>query len=90
MTAMLRRLGRTRPSTVSAAASAIGRTQTAHSNHTIEISLAHVVGNEVERAYRRTDMFNKRRQLMEAWGKFTTAPRSRTADNVTAIRAVPS
>jgi integrase len=44
--------------------------QTAHSAHTIEISLAHRVGNETERAYRRTDMIAKRRQLMESWSKF--------------------
>ena len=92
MTAMLRRLGRSE--TVHGFRSSFSdwaHAETAHSNHTIEISLAHVVGNEVERAYRRTDMFNKRRQLMEQWGKFVTAsPRSRTADNVTAIRAVPS
>src|SRR6516165_8829748 len=48
--------------------------QTAHSAHTIEISLAHNVGSEVERAYRRTDMVAKRRQLMEAWAKYCTSP----------------
>jgi integrase len=48
--------------------------QTAHSAHTIEISLAHNVGTEVERAYRRTDMINKRRQLMEAWSRYCTSP----------------
>jgi integrase len=48
--------------------------QTAHSAHTIEISLAHNVGTEVERAYRRTDMINKRRQLMEAWSRFCMSP----------------
>jgi integrase len=64
---------------------------TAHSNHTIEISLAHTVGNEAERAYRRGDMFNKRRQLMEAWGRYvTTAPRRATANNVTPIRSEAS
>jgi integrase len=47
---------------------------TAHSNHTIEISLAHNVGTEVERAYRRTDMLAKRRQLMEQWSKFCLSP----------------
>jgi integrase len=48
--------------------------QRAHSAHTIEISLAHNVGTEVERAYRRTDMIAKRRQLMEAWAKFCLMP----------------
>jgi integrase len=48
--------------------------QTAHSNHTIELSLAHAVGSEVERAYRRSDMAQKRRRLLEDWAKFCTSP----------------
>lgn len=32
-----------------------------------EIALAHQVGNAVERAYRRSDMMDRRRSLMEAW-----------------------
>lgn len=35
-----------------------------------EIALAHVVGSEVERAYRRTDMVERRRAMMEAWSAF--------------------
>lgn len=35
-----------------------------------EISLAHVVGSEVERAYRRSDMLERRRALMASWGGF--------------------
>lgn len=35
-----------------------------------ELSLAHAVGSDVERAYRRTDLFDKRRRLMEEWAKF--------------------
>jgi integrase len=35
-----------------------------------EIALAHTVGSEVERAYRRGDMVEKRRAMMEAWGHF--------------------
>jgi len=35
-----------------------------------EISLAHSVGSEVERAYRRGDMVEKRRAMMAAWGRF--------------------
>src|SRR5262249_46444527 len=40
---------------------------TSYSNHVIEQALAHAVGNAVERAYRRGDMFEKRRRLMSAW-----------------------
>jgi integrase len=35
-----------------------------------EAALAHVVGNAVERAYRRGDALEKRRQLMKAWARF--------------------
>ncbi len=35
-----------------------------------EMCLAHEVGNAVERAYRRTDLFDKRRDLMDQWGRF--------------------
>jgi integrase len=38
-----------------------------------EAALAHVVGDKVEAAYRRGDFFEKRRRLMEAWGKFATS-----------------
>jgi integrase len=48
--------------------------RTAHTAHTIEISLAHNVGSEVERAYRRTDMIAKRRPLMEQWAKYCMSP----------------
>jgi len=36
--------------------------------------LAHNVGTEVERAYRRGDMFEKRRKLMEQWVAFCMSP----------------
>jgi integrase len=35
-----------------------------------EIALAHTVGSTVERAYRRGDMIEKRRQMMAAWARF--------------------
>jgi hypothetical protein len=37
-----------------------------------EISLAHSVGSEVERAYRRGDQMEKRRIMMADWGQFIT------------------
>jgi integrase len=40
-----------------------------------EMALAHTVGDKVEAAYRRGDLFQKRRQLMEAWSKFCETPR---------------
>jgi integrase len=35
-----------------------------------EAALAHTVGDSAERAYRRGDALQKRRELMEAWGEF--------------------
>ena len=35
-----------------------------------EMSLAHKVGNDVERAYARSDLLDKRRVLMEQWSSF--------------------
>jgi len=35
-----------------------------------ELSLAHSVGNAVERAYRRRDALERRRQLMQAWSDY--------------------
>ena len=39
-----------------------------------EAALAHTVRNKVERAYRRTDLFEKRRTMMENWAAFVTRP----------------
>jgi integrase len=36
----------------------------------VEMALAHAIGNGVEAAYRRGDLFEKRRQLMGAWSDF--------------------
>jgi integrase len=35
-----------------------------------EAALAHAIDNKVEAAYRRSDLFDKRRRLMEAWAEF--------------------
>ncbi|WP_292900116.1 tyrosine-type recombinase/integrase [Nitratireductor sp.] len=37
-----------------------------------EAALAHAVGDSVERAYRRGDALEKRRQLMDAWAAYVT------------------
>jgi len=38
------------------------------------MALAHAVANKVEGAYRRGDLFEKRRQLAEVWARFCAAP----------------
>lgn len=38
-----------------------------------EISLAHQAGSDVERAYARSDLLDKRRALMEEWSRFVSS-----------------
>jgi integrase len=40
-----------------------------------EQALAHAIGNKTEAAYRRGDLFDKRRKLMEAWAQFCEQPK---------------
>jgi integrase len=49
--------------------------QTSFPHEVCEMALAHVIGNKAEAAYRRGDLFDKRRKLMEAWAEFCE-PRS--------------
>lgn len=64
----------------------LGRTETLHGfrstfrdwaaetthypNHVVEMALAHSIGSAVEAAYRRGDLFEKRRELMADWGEY--------------------
>lgn len=49
-----------------------------------EIALAHMVGNKVRQAYDRSDMIEKRRAMMVAWGAFLST--SATASNLAVVR----
>ena len=44
--------------------------QSGASYDVIEMSLAHAVGNQVERAYYRSDLLDQRRPLMQAWADY--------------------
>ena len=44
--------------------------ETNHPREVIEAALAHVVQNRVEAAYRRTDLFERRRRLMADWAAY--------------------
>jgi integrase len=57
---------------------------TTYSHEVCEMALAHVIGNKVEAAYRRGDLFEKRRKLMDAWAGYIT-PKA-AGSNVTPIR----
>jgi integrase len=41
-----------------------------------EMALAHAIGDKVEAAYRRGDLFEKRRRLMADWAKFCNTPKT--------------
>ena len=59
--------------------------RTNYQNQIVEMALAHVVGNQVEAAYRRGDLLNKRRRLMAEWAKFCANQPIQTRDNVIAL-----
>jgi integrase len=47
---------------------------TAYPGDMAEMALAHAIGSKVEAAYRRGDMFEKRRRMMEDWATFLSSP----------------
>ena len=47
---------------------------TSHPREAVELALAHRVGDAVERAYLRGDLFQKRRALMDDWADFCCGP----------------
>lgn len=59
---------------------------TGHSKVVIDMALAHTVGDKVEAAYRRGDLFAKRARLMADWARFCSTPTA-TAGKVVAMRA---
>ena len=63
-------------------ASAENRTETSniewlktdHPREVIEAALVHVVRNPVEAAYARSDLFERRRRLMDDWAGYLAVP----------------
>lgn len=47
--------------------------RTEYPNEVSEMALAHVVSNKVEAAYRRGDLFEKRRSIMQDWADFCSS-----------------
>jgi integrase len=60
--------------------------RTNYPNHVVEQALAHSIGNAVEAAYRRGDLFDKRRALMDAWSQFCAIPPAKSAGQVVPLR----
>lgn len=48
--------------------------RTAYPSEVREMALAHAIGNDTEAAYRRGDLFDKRRNLMNEWATFCYSP----------------
>ena len=89
MRQVMQRLGQAGAATVHGFRSAFStwaNEQTAHASHTIEISLAHNVGTETERAYRRSDLIAKRAQLMQSWATYCLTPAAKIAGDVVPLR----
>ena len=62
--------------------------RTSFQNEIAEAALAHIIGDKVEQAYRRGDLFEKRRRLMQQWATFcTSAPVQKSQTDVTPLRA---
>jgi integrase len=59
---------------------------TAFPREVIEMAMAHAVGDETEAAYFRSDLFEKRRRLMEVWADFCAMPPAE-AGNVLSLRS---
>jgi integrase len=59
---------------------------TGYAHEVCEMALAHAIGNKAEAAYRRGDLFDKRRRLMVDWATYCGTPAA-MAGNVTAIRS---
>ena len=55
---------------------------TGYPRHVVEMALAHSIGNAVEAAYRRGDLFEKRRRLMAEWATFCSSTAQATVDVV--------
>ncbi len=59
--------------------------RTAFQNEVVEMALAHTIANKAEAAYRRGELFDKRRKLMTAWANYCLTPAATETDNVRAI-----
>lgn len=56
--------------------------RTAYPGDIAEMALAHIIKNKAEAAYRRGDLFEKRRQMMAEWAAFLARPEAATGNVV--------
>ena len=60
--------------------------QTAYPDEIRKAASGHTVGDAVKEAYQRTDLLDKRRNLMNEWAKFLSLPNAQKNNNVTKLR----
>ena len=60
--------------------------QTSVAGEIAEAALAHAVPSAVEAAYKRTDFFERRRELMDGWGRFAADGEGQSAAKVVKLR----
>ena len=51
-----------------------------------EMALAHAVSDKTVAAYKRTDLFDKRRRLMDSWAAYCNTPQGTADSNITVLR----
>lgn len=56
-------------------------------NEVVEMALAHAIGDKTEAAYRRGDLFEKRRRLMAEWAKYCSTPAAAKRGTVVQMHA---
>lgn len=56
--------------------------RTSYPQEVAEMALAHTVGDKVEAAYRRGDLFDKRQRIMKSWAEFCSKEHKETTENV--------
>jgi len=61
--------------------------KTTFPNEVSEQALAHAIDSKVEAAYRRGDLFEKRRRLMAAWGDYCSSKAPAASGDVVPLRA---
>jgi integrase len=82
---VLRRMGRTEvPHGFRATFKTWASERTSFAHEVIEASLTHAIGSALEKAYRRTDLLDKRRHLMTLWATYATT--AQTDNAVVALR----
>lgn len=57
-----------------------------HPHEVAEMALAHIVGNKVEAAYRRGNLFKKRIKIMDDWARFCSGIQQSGKGNVVSLR----